>query len=149
MPDRTRQVEAITHGTVIDHLPPENTLKAATVLGVSGDQIFIGVNLQSQGDRGKGVIKIAGRELNQASLSQLALMAPEATVNIIRDYKVIKKGTVSVPDSFHNIAACPNSNCITNHQTWATQLDVIAHKPLRVRCYHCERSFEADQLALL
>ena len=48
MPHRVRQVEAIENGTVIDHLPPEVTLKAAGLLGMPDDQIFIGMNLGSK-----------------------------------------------------------------------------------------------------
>lgn len=146
---RVRQVEAIAHGTVIDHLPPEHTLKAATVLAQPDDQIFIGINFISKAGHQKGVIKISGRELDQTSLSQLALMAPQATINIIRDYKVVNKAVVSIPVSFDNIARCANPNCITNHEDCTTRLAVIAHEPLRVRCFHCERSFQADQLTLL
>lgn len=148
MTERTRQVEAIAHGTVIDHLPPEHTLKAATVLALPEDQIFIGMNFISKKGVAKGVIKIAGRELNQTSLSQLALMAPEATINIIRDYKVISKQVISIPTSFDNIARCSNPNCITNFQSCMTKFEVINQKPLSVRCFHCERSFLADSLQL-
>ena len=148
-PERTRQVEAIAHGTVIDHLPPQHTLKAATVLAKPEDQIFIGVNFISKKGVAKGVIKIAGRELNQTSLSQLALMAPEASINIIRDYKVISKQIISIPEAFEAIARCSNPNCITNFEECTTRFHVLDHKPLRVRCFHCERSFLADQLQLL
>ncbi len=146
--ERTRQVEAIAHGTVIDHLPPEHTLKAATVLALPDDQIFIGMNFISKKGVAKGVIKIAGRELNQMSLSQLALMAPEATINIIRDYKVVSKQLISIPKSFDNIAKCSNPNCITNFQNCITKFEVIEKKPLVVRCFHCERSFQGDSLHL-
>ena len=146
---KTRQVEAIEHGTVIDHLPPEHTLKAATVLAQADDQIFVGVNFISKKGVAKGVLKIAHRELDQTSLSQLALIAPEATINIIRDYKVIAKQKVSVPESFINIARCSNPNCVTNFEPCTTQFTVLDGKPLRVRCFHCERSFQSDQLHLL
>ena len=146
---KTRQVEAIEHGTVIDHLPPKLTLKAAAVLAKEDDQIFVGVNLISKKGVAKGVLKIGQRELDPTRLSQLALIAPEATINIIRDYKVISKEKVSVPESFIDIAQCANPNCVSNFEPCTTRFTVLDGKPLRVRCFHCERSFQSDQLQLL
>lgn len=82
---RIRQVEAIAHGTVIDHIPSVVTLKVAQLLADSSDQVFVGMNLRSSRSGRKGVLKIANRELDQRQLSCLALIAPEATVSIIRD----------------------------------------------------------------
>ncbi len=151
MSHRVRQVEAIANGTVIDHLPPSTTLKIASVLADHSDQVFIGNNLKSSDTSkpGKGVIKIANKELSTNVLSRIALLAPEATINIIRDYKVTAKGPISVPRSFTGIALCGNHNCITNHDECTTRFHVINPKPLTVCCAYCERNFPADELTIL
>ena len=72
------------------------------------------------------MIKIAGRELSQAFLSRLAMIAPQATINIIRNYVVAEKHPVAIPESFSNIAKCPNKNCVTNHENCHTRFDVLS-----------------------
>jgi aspartate carbamoyltransferase regulatory subunit len=146
---KVRQVEAISNGTVIDHIPAEVTLKLVDLLAKSDDQVFIGINLRSNHLARKGVVKFARRELELRELSALALIAPEATVSIIRDYTVISKGPVSLPERFENIARCANSNCVTNHERWPTRFSVVSTAPLLVRCDYCERNFVSAELTLL
>lgn len=146
---RIRQVEAISHGTVIDHIPAEVTLKVANLLGAPDDVMSIGINLRSNRVGRKGVVKIANRELTEALLSRLALLAPGATVAIIRNYEVVGKHTVPVPTRIEAIAKCANPNCVTNHEKWPTRFDVVGKEPLTVRCTYCERSFAASELTLV
>lgn len=146
---RIRQVEAISNGTVVDHIPPAVTLKVAQLLAGVDDQVFVGMNLRSNRSGRKGVVKIANRELDQRMTSCLALIAPEATVSIIRGYEVAGKIPVPVPERFVGIARCANPNCVTNHERWPTSFLVTSRKPLMVRCHFCERSFAAADLTLL
>ena len=146
---KIRQVEAIANGTVIDHIPGAMTLKVAALVSGGEDQVFIGMNLRSSRMGKKGVVKISGRELSERNLSSLALIAPEASISIIRDYAVVSKGTVPVPSRFEDIARCANPNCVTNHEKWSTRFEVVARAPLRVRCVYCERGFDATELTLI
>lgn len=146
---RIRHVEAISNGTVVDHIPAIATLKVAQLLTGSNDQVFVGMNLRSARGGRKGVVKIAGRELDQRTLSCLALLAPGATVSIIRDYEVAQKITVPVPERFEGVAKCANPNCVTTHEKWTTRFAVVSKDPLTVRCVYCERSFAAADLSLL
>ncbi len=146
---RVRQVEAIANGTVIDHIPSDMTLKVATLLAGDGDQVFIGVNLRSTRIGRKGVLKISNREISGKAASSLALIAPSATVSIIRDYTVVSKQQIAMPPVFIDIARCANPNCVTNHEKWGTRFAVVDPNPLRVRCHYCERSFAAADLHLL
>ena len=148
-PARTRQVEAIAHGTVIDHIPPASTLLVANLLAQQDDQVFIGMNLRSTLLGRKGVVKISGRELDPRQVSCLALIAPSASVCIIRDYLIVSKEPVKIPARFEGIARCANPNCVTNHERWTTRFDVIAPNPLTIRCHYCERTFEAAELQVL
>ena len=146
---RTRMVEAIADGTVIDHIPAAMTLTVANLLTQGDDQVFIGVNLRSNRVGRKGVVKISGREVIGKAASALALIAPSATICIIRDYQVVAKHPVEVPPVFEDIAHCANPNCVTNHERWPTRFLVVAANPLTVRCAYCERSFDAGELTLL
>ncbi|MEK7412934.1 MAG: aspartate carbamoyltransferase regulatory subunit [Planctomycetota bacterium] len=146
---RVRQVEAIANGTVVDHIPALATLKIAQLLAGSSDQVFVGMNLRSNRGGRKGVVKIANRELDPRTLSCLALIAPEATVSIIRNYAVAEKFVVPVPDCFEGVAKCANPNCVTNHERWPSRFCVVSRLPLVVRCGYCERSFTGADLTLI
>src|SRR3954468_5944199 len=100
---KIRQVEAIANGTVIDHIPSEMTLKVAMLLAGHDDQVFMGMNLRSSLLGKKGVVKISGRELSERGVPSPALIAPTATICIIRDYAVISKKPVQVPARFDDI----------------------------------------------
>ncbi len=146
---KVREVEAIANGTVIDHIPAHMTLKVATLVGDRTDQVFMGMNLRSRLLGVKGVVKISGRELESRALSCLALIAPTATVSIIRDFTVVSKLAVDVPAHFDGVAHCANPNCITNHERWRTNFAVVSQRPLLVRCRYCERSFAAEELTII
>jgi aspartate carbamoyltransferase regulatory subunit len=146
---RVRQVEAIANGTVIDHIPPEVTLKVAALVATTDDQVFIGANLRSSRLGRKGVVKVSNRILDERAVSALALIAPEATICIISDYAVVAKEPVAVPREFSNVARCANPNCVTNHERWTTRFLVIGRDPLRLRCHYCERNFDGAELTLL
>lgn len=146
---RNRMVEAIADGTVIDHIPADRTLKVAALVAGPADQVFIGQNLRSSRLGRKGVVKVSGRLLTSKDLQTLALVAPMATICIIRDFVVAEKREVGIPDRFDGIARCANPNCVTNHERWATRFDVVGREPLLVRCQYCERTFPAADLAVL
>lgn len=146
---KIRQVEAIESGTVIDHIPAAVTMNVVNLISNETDQVFVGINLKSARVERKGVVKIAGRELSERTLSRLALIAPQATISIIRDYKVTRKYIVPAPSTFEDVARCANPNCVTNHEKWLTKMDVVGQDPLRVRCLYCERTFPATELTLL
>ena len=145
---KLRLVPAIPKGTVIDHLPPDSTLLVAQLISEPDDEVLIGINFKSTHHGRKGVVKITGRELSDNDLSRLAVVAPQASIAIIRDYQVVHKAPVPVPNEIVGIARCPNPNCVTNHEPCETHFDVTAEVPLRVRCRYCERQLSAGELIL-
>ncbi len=144
-----RQVEAIANGTVIDHIPPAACLQVVDLVASPDDTILIGINFKSASLGRKGVVKIDERELDEETISRLALVAPRVTLSIIRDYRVHAKRTVPVPRAFRGIARCPNPNCITNHERCTTIFEVTISEPdLAVRCVYCERDFAGRDLVI-
>ena len=121
-------VSALENGTVLDHIPAENVYKALEILNLTDieNQITIGINLTSRYFGKKGIIKIADKFFEDEELNKLALIAPKATVNIIRDFKVVEKKQLVMPEEIHGIAKCRNPKCVTNHQpikTWFKTID--------------------------
>ena len=135
-------VSALENGTVLDHIPAENVYKALRILNLKGieNQITIGINLNSKQHGKKGIIKIADKFFEDEELNKLALLAPEATVNVIRDFKVVEKKKVELPKEISGIAKCMNPKCVTNHQPITTRFTVnVKGNETSLLCHYCEK----------
>lgn len=150
MSERTEyKVTALREGTVIDHLPPGMALKALEVLGdLGGGVVTVGMYLESRKWGQKDLIKIETKELTDEELAKIALLGPHTTIAIIRDYRVLKKHTVTIPEEIHAVVRCPNPACITNHDPVETRFHVEQKQPLEVRCHYCERIVPKDEIEL-
>ncbi|MBE6231899.1 MAG: aspartate carbamoyltransferase regulatory subunit [Bacteroidales bacterium] len=135
-------VSALENGTVLDHIPAENVYKALDLLNLKGieSQITIGINLTSKVHGRKGIIKIADKFFENEELNKLALIAPKATVNVIKDFKVVEKKTLVMPEQVTGIARCKNPKCVTNHQPIKTRFTTIENgNDISLRCHYCEK----------
>lgn len=141
-------VAAIKNGTVIDHITAGQALTIVRILGLSSYQqvITVGLHLPSRAMGAKDLIKIEGREVTPEEANQVALFAPEATVNIIRNYQTAKKFMVELPKSVASFIICPNPKCITNNERMNTVFEVAPGKPLKVRCHYCEKIFLREEI---
>ena len=135
-------VSALENGTVLDHIPAENVYKALDLLGLKDiqNQITIGINLNSKAQGRKGIIKIEDRFFEDEELGKLALIAPKATVNVIRDFKVVEKKKLETPEEVIGIARCKNPKCVTNHQPIKTKFATIQNgDEISLKCHYCEK----------
>ncbi len=135
-------VSALENGTVLDHIPAENVYKALDILNLKGieNQITIGINLSSKLSGKKGIIKIEDKFFEDEELNKLALIAPKATVNVIRDFKVVEKKKLVMPEEIHGIAKCRNPKCVTNHQPIKTWFKTIEEgNEISLLCHYCEK----------
>lgn len=135
-------VSALENGTVLDHIPADNVYKALRILNLKGieNQITIGINLNSKQHGKKGIIKIADKFFEDDELNKLALLAPEATVNVIRDFKVVEKKKIELPKEITGIAKCMNPKCVTNHQPITTKFTVnVKGNETSLLCHYCEK----------
>ena len=144
-------VSAIKNGTVIDRIPPQNLFKVISILGLEkiNTQITFGNNLDSKKLRKKAIIKITDKFFDEGEVNKIALVAPEAKLNTIRDYRVVEKCEVTVPDEVTGIVKCVNPKCITNNEKIITKYYVIAKKPVTLKCHYCEKMIEQEQMTVL
>ena len=149
-PAREMKVSAIRNGTVIDHIQNEATFKVAEILGLGRGEhmVLVGMNLPSKKVGRKGIIKIEGRELTPREVNTIALIAPDATLNIIKEYQVAEKRRVELPAKVEGVVRCFNPSCVTNCQPVATSFEVIAAGPVRLRCVYCERAMQGPDIVL-
>ncbi len=143
-------VTAIRNGTVIDHIRNEATFKVADILRLDREEevVLVGMNLPSGKVGRKGLIKVESRELTPDEVNKIALIAPDATLNIIKDYAVVGKRHVELPDSVEEIVRCINPDCVTNKQDVPSRFDVIRSTPPSLRCAYCERTMRSGDFVL-
>lgn len=144
-------VAALRNGTVIDRIPSDALFRAVRILGIESldTSVTIGNNLASEHLGRKGIIKVADVEFDDAVLNRIAIIAPTAMVNIIRDYEVAEKRPVSLPDTLVGIARCGNPKCITNHEPMATRFHVTDHENVTLRCHYCGHSFSSNEIEII
>lgn len=140
-------VAALRCGTVIDRIPSDMLFKAVRILGLekTSNPVTIGNNLESKHLGTKGIIKVAEVEFPEDTLNRIALIAPHAKVNIIRDFEVAEKRPVSLPDEIVGIVRCGNPKCITNNEPMATRFDVIDREDVSIRCRYCGQSIKSSE----
>lgn len=132
-------VRLIENGTVIDHIPPGKGIIIAEILNLFNQNsvVIIGQNLESTKYGRKDIIKVENRFLKSDEYNKIALIAPNATINIIENYEVKEKKKVVIPDVIEDIALCINANCISNKEPVPSRLYVINKNPLTLICHYC------------
>ncbi|MBC8489339.1 MAG: aspartate carbamoyltransferase regulatory subunit [Bacteroidetes bacterium] len=143
-------VSAIKNGTVIDHIPARLLFNVIDILGLSHleNQITFGTNLESEKLGKKAIIKLSEVFFRKDDLDRIALVAPQAKINIIRDYEVVEKKVVEVPDIIEDIVKCVNPQCITNNQVVMTKFVVINKQPVTLKCHYCEKITNHNNLSI-
>ena len=143
-------VAALKNGTVIDHIPAQSLFKVVSLLGIENlkSSVTIGYNLDSKKLGKKGILKVADVFFPDETLSRLALVAPSVNINIIRDYKVVKKFKVALSDEIVGIVRCNNPKCITNNEPMKTRFHVVDKENVVLKCHYCERSIAKDEIEL-
>lgn len=138
-------VAALRDGTVIDHIPSAALFKAVRILNIEGcsHHVTIGNNLPSRKLGSKGIIKIADVEYPEATLNRIALIAPHASVNVIRNFEVAEKKEVALPDTIVGIVRCANPKCITNHEPMNTRFSVIDRNDVTLACCYCGQTVKS------
>lgn len=138
-------VAALKNGTVIDHIPSNALFKVVKLLGIEGmdTQLTIGNNLPSRRMGSKGIIKIADVTFPEATLNRIAIIAPGAKINIIRDFEVVEKRQVELADTIVGVVRCGNPKCITNNEPMRTRFDVIDREDVAIRCAYCGKAVKS------
>jgi aspartate carbamoyltransferase regulatory subunit len=144
-------VSAIQNGTVIDHVPANTLFKVIQILGLDRieNQITFGTNLESKKLGRKAIIKISGIYFEDEDINRIALVAPEAKLNIIKDYEVVEKRVVVVPDYITGIAKCMNPKCITNFESVTTKFKVVSKKNVALKCHYCEKITTQENMQIV
>lgn len=136
-------VSAIENGTVIDHIPAGEVYKVVKILSLDmyEDEVLIGTNLSSKKYGKKGIIKVKNKFFEENDVNKIALIAPNATLIVIKDYEVVEKRKLEIPSTIKQIVKCINPNCITNiEDNIETDFTVVDKDPLKLQCHYCEKT---------
>ena len=144
MPVRELKITPIRNGTVIDHIGDGRALEVLRILDVERldkeSTVSVAIHVRSGKLGWKDIVKVEGVELTARKVNAIALLAPTATISIIRDYKVREKRVVDLPPRVVGVLRCPNPNCISNQpEPVESEFEVVERRPVRLRCAFCER----------
>lgn len=148
--DEHLMVRKIEAGTVIDHIPAGRALDVLKILGITGREgytVAVVMNVPSKKLGKKDMVKIEWVELSQEQVDKIALVAPSATINLIRGWKVVEKRRVEMQEKLVNVLRCPNPNCITNSagEPVKTSFTVKKRVPLLISCDYCGYSMGREE----
>lgn len=150
--DKKLQVTAIENGTVIDHIPADALFKIINILQLDKEhnRVTFGTNLASKLMGSKAIIKINDRYCEQEEINRIALIAPMAIVNTIKNFDVVEKRTVTVPKHIEGFVRCVNPKCITNNEPVETRFSVVAGgEQLALKCRYCEKITYQNEMELI
>ena len=136
------KVERIKNGTVIDHIKPGNAFNVLKILGIDSnydEAVAVMMNAKSKKFGKKDIVKIENRTLEKKEIDKISLISPHAKVNIIKNYEVVEKREVEIPDVISDVLLCSNPDCISNHEEIKTKFYIASKTPLTLRCHYCER----------
>lgn len=138
-------ISPIENGTVIDHITAGEALNVLRIIGITGttqESISVATNVESGKIGYKDIVKIKNRELRKDEVDKIALIAPKASINIIRDYTVWEKKGVEIPSEVIGIVRCPNPGCISNTNEPIQSCFLVQAKGMR--CVYCDWLISKD-----
>ena len=146
------KASAIKEGTVLDHIPANQLFRVIDILHLSkcDNQMTFGTNLESKLLGKKAIVKIAGRYFKDDEINKISLVAPQAKINIIKNFEVTEKRVIEVPKEITGMVKCMNPKCITNHQPITTKFEVRnLNGSLKLHCHYCEKDTDTENLIII
>lgn len=144
------QVAALCNGTAIDHIPSNQVFKVLSLLNLGDlkNPVTIGNNLESKKMGTKGIIKISDKFFEEEEINRIALIAPNVVLNIIKEYRVVEKKRISLPQTIMGIVKCNNPKCITNNEPMLTRFEVLDKTKVVLNCHYCDIKIQKEDVIL-
>lgn len=139
-------IDTIENGYVIDHITAGNAIKLYRLLDLEklDCQVALITNAKSKKTKVKDLLKIG--KLIDIDFDKIAYIDPKATVNIVKDNKIIEKKKLELPEKLINVCKCNNPRCITSIERGLDQIFNLTDKKNHTyRCHYCEATLEKDQ----
>jgi aspartate carbamoyltransferase regulatory subunit len=91
---------------------------------------------------------VADKFFEEDEINRIALVAPNVTLNIIKNYEVIEKKKVILPNEIIGIVKCNNPKCITNNEPMKTRFHIIDKEKVELQCHYCEIKIKKEEIIL-
>jgi aspartate carbamoyltransferase regulatory subunit len=149
-PKKELVVVALENGTVIDHIPTDKLFQVVSILKLDNvdSQLTIGNNLYSSKLGKKGILKITDKFFDPKEINKIALIAPCAKLNVIKNYEVVDKKSLELPDEITEIVKCINPKCVTNNEPVKTRFQVVDKFDIAIKCCYCERVIKQEDIKI-
>ena len=132
-------IDSIQTGIVIDHITAGRAMRLYELLGLGSLDCSVAIiqNAVSRKMGRKDIIKIdADIPVN---FDVIGYVDPTATVNIIRDGKLVDKREIGMPETLTNVIRCKNPRCITSTEQELDHIFKLTDRLKEVyRCAYCE-----------
>ena len=135
-------VDSIKNGVVIDHITAGRGMKLYELLGLDALDCSVAIikNVVSRKMGKKDIIKIDADFPVNCDL--VGYVDPGATVNIIRDDKLVEKLPLQLPETLTGVLRCKNPRCISSCEQELPQVFKLADRGTKTyRCVYCETKF--------
>ena len=132
-------VDSITNGFVIDHIIAGRGMRIYELLGLDNLDCSVAIikNVNSKKHGKKDIIKIDAQI--DLDIDIIGYVDPGATVNIIRDGKLVEKKILELPETLTNVIKCKNPRCITTTEQEINHVFKLTDRGHGVyRCLYCE-----------
>ena len=132
-------IDSIQNGVVIDHITAGNGMRLYSLLGLHSLDVSVAIikNVVSRKMGKKDIIKIDADI--PVDFQVIGYVDPGATLNIIRDGRLVEKRDVELPDTLTDVIFCKNPRCITSTEQELKQIFKLTDREKRVyRCIYCE-----------
>ncbi len=132
-------IDSIRNGIVIDHVTAGKGMHLYELLhlGELDCSVALIKNVQSRKMGKKDIIKIDS-EIS-INFDAIGYVAPEATVNVIKDSKLVEKRTVPMPLTLINVIHCKNPRCITSTERDLDHVFKLNDAENKIyRCLYCD-----------
>ena len=132
-------LDSITNGFVIDHIIAGRGMRIYELLGLDNLDCSVAIikNVNSKKHGKKDIIKIDAQI--DLDIDIIGYVDPGATVNIIRDGKLVEKKILELPETLTNVIKCKNPRCITTTEQEINHVFKLTDRDHGVyRCLYCE-----------
>ena len=132
-------IDSIKNGIVIDHITAGSGMRLYDQLKLDKLDCSVAIikNVVSGKMGKKDIIKIdADIPIN---FDVIGYIDPGATINVIRDGKLVEKRTLDMPEELTNVIFCKNPRCITSVEQEIKHVFRLTDRAGKVyRCLYCE-----------
>ncbi len=132
-------IDSINTGFVIDHIGAGKAMALYKLLGLDRLECPVAMIMNATSKRmgKKDIIKIDGDI--DIDMDVIGYVDPNATVNVIREGKLVEKRDITEPDELKNVLFCKNPRCITSTEQELPHIFRLTDRKRRIyRCIYCD-----------